>query len=613
MNWLVKRLWRLPAVFVLAVLLSFLPRAVFAQTKSVSPFAAPWPLVHTSQFQGPTRDVQFTFANPNGGPTAVRIVNASLLKGITEIFGGVFRPTENQVLLLAFIDRIQFPQSLIITYTNTRNVPTISAFAIQPANERDRKVANEAYTSYVESRVKGLPAIDLRYGLGQQRRHSHPLAFIKNLLLAPVSGRNQPQPRPTQYAVRPSPSPTPQPPAPPQPTPRIEPQIPPASTPCAECEVIRIHCGTMPDSSSVPAASRSRSALSLLPGDPYGDCSGGMFVQRFEGANYCELCVGNSEVAIYMQEKGLCGALITREQFKDLYHSMRNGIHGILDRAQNGLSGMDLIEVLRFVLFYLDENCTLSDEYYHIVNKYWCLHAGVCDERLSSQDHLRCLESPLFEGIVRRILDILNNDNRFRRPNELREERQKLRDTIEAHVCSNRFGLAVYSEVEECICCQSRRGPITMENCKDCLTPYCKHPHQTRRRPRQSNSGLPLKCEKYHKDISDTICKSFSDENLSTHACPAYVKDHRNKRFTNFEAPCTTNCLTCSSAPAPEAPEQQCSCLAPSNLSSYAWGQVIQGECRRNGNPCGSATCRGRFDGQGRWEVSEPCKSTEPL
>lgn len=565
-----SRLWRLKTLFVIAILLSSLPGEVSAQTKSGASSVRLSPLVATSPNQGPASNVRFTFASPAGGQLTIINLQASLLDKVREIYAGFWNPTTKQMVLLSYIEGIRYSQTLTITFAEKpvgKFTPT--AFAIQPLLPITGKTALEAYTNYENStatqRGAPRPTYKLEYGLGFQRTCA---AVPRACLSAPAPAMYAPAPPSSPSAPggnSPGSPPAPLPPSAPQPPAKTEPTIPPASTPCPECEVIEIVC--------VPTAPSGPSPSSFSPStgsDPTGYCSDSMFLDRpkpRDKYNICFLCVGNWAFGEQMRQLGYCGKRVTRAEFKDIYDWLRNKLTPeTVDRTLNGLTGSDLIDVISFILYLLKDYCELAEYVYHMADKFWCLHAPECQDRLSGSAHLNCWLDPKSNAIIKKLLEVLGDDRRFPEPNSLRRPRAKLQQFIEEETCQVTYRLGLFTIFRECICCLTRQGgPLTEEKCASCLEPYCGSTSSPTP-PKDIPESNLFNCKQYWPKAKHDACTNFKEppNRIFTinyrDSCAAYVREHANKNFSIYQPSGKSDALVCPVEPPPAPNNPQCCC-----------------------------------------------------
>lgn len=437
-----------------------------------------WPLVGAATHTKDHGLVRFTFANPSTGKEFKQPIQATLLKGIQEIVGGYYLPGSKTAVIFAYIKNLSELQMLNIGFRQQLSKWHIVSFRIGALNSDAANTARDAYQ---------------RLGAAGVRRTRKPAAF-----------RFTWPPRKRRRCSR----------LPPECIPSPQPSLPPAQPPAT------------PKSPSLPVCEKCTEIL-VLCGDPSStsSCQKSMFVERHPGRNFCTLCLGDGALSNTLrQPPSQCGKILTREEFKELYHNLLNGITVENIRRQlQSLSGDELLNAIQVFTSLLFNVCGLADEYYHIVDDFWCLHHNSCGEAQSAVQHTECRSRPEFKQLLLHLLSYLDNRQLFPEPNP---ERDKLRNRIEKKFCADQLVMEEIRKFEQCVCCKTRNddGNLTMEECEECIPSVCKaSPHPSS--PERFRTSSSLNCEQYRAEVTDLICKSLlnPDKDQISHSCQAHV------------------------------------------------------------------------------------------
>jgi hypothetical protein len=384
------------------------------------------------------------------------------------------------------------------------------------------------------------------------------------------SAHAQTRTTPQQQSVRPS---SPQP-APPRsrstPNPKALVAPPPSSVSpevkdCPEaCKTVTVQCGT--PASPPPVAptgfsswkDTSQGLIKNSSSNSWVSCGEKMFVQR-NGNGACMVCVGTGPFSDLLKDpaNNQCGMTISVEEFLNRYDKFRNGLLNLdLSKALENLTGADLLNAINSLYALLQDICILSDELYHLVNKYPCYHHPVCDEANSTQNHLNCSNNPSVLAFVEKLLAYLDKTNLF---SGVESDRDALKQAIIATHCGNLGQLKVSDQIESCLCCATRDGTesVTQQDCADCAAKFCPQGGSPSTSYGGSNSGTPSFCAGF----DDTLrrkqeCEHFLTE-TGPHTCDRYVNMPVQKLMpstsTMMSNPATspTGRITCSIAPPP--------------------------------------------------------------
>lgn len=491
-----RRSWRREVICLISALISLVQGATWAdsspksveiiQTQRIEPEIMPLAAVsiHEGQFM-------FTFAPSLATQARLRVSLASkLFTGVNEIFAGYVNRAQKRMVVLAIIENLSGPQMMSFTFSTVRKdrLRKLTHFAISNLSLEVSAATLETYNAHTASN-KRLRQRALQGRIGWlKRRRVRRCPQVRQCLLPPA--------------------PFPQPPS----------SIPSVPRECPSCQNIKVLCGAPPESPTASSPTRfSTTAVGLAPVGATG-CGEGMDVQRYYDRDYCELCVGNNQTLI--ASLGLCDQTVTLEEFRRRFESLRNGLTlETVRRLLTGLQGRDLLRAIVTALENLAGLCGLADEMSHLGSMNWCREHQSCDEAASTIDHLQCHEST--KEIIFMILGELRDPSRF--PDDQSSSAAKrLTDYLEEEYCTNQYKLGVLRTAEKCICCQTRKGSLSPEQCEACVAASCAG-NGSANRGGNSTYVSNVDCAKFEQDAVKAACDDLRDPQKISHACPAYV------------------------------------------------------------------------------------------
>jgi hypothetical protein len=209
-----------------------------------------------------------------------------------------------------------------------------------------------------------------------------------------------------------------------------------------------------------------------------------------------------------------CGRSVAVNRIWEFIDFARNQFGMSLDKIIAGglRENPDKNTTLRMTLAAMLEQCGLSDELYHMLDKFKCCAHKSCVEYGSGLANLNCVKSPITEDVLKKLLAQADN-----------------RQELESVFCRHEASVAARTQVEKCICETSRTNnrQVTSDQCQNCVNKWCN----------VDNSQLSPRCktvlypdppnastDSVRTDIQNACRSDYLSNGRHSHSCESYTQ-----------------------------------------------------------------------------------------